>query len=108
MCNTYLQQISCDQENDADAKQTKAKKLREDPLFQAVMKELEVQRLVGFSVHPKMDRLKTIVIDHFGQKLGDHDQDTEETKVMVFVTFREAVDEIVDMFNRERPLIRAH
>ncbi|KAJ6574861.1 hypothetical protein B0H19DRAFT_1126072 [Mycena capillaripes] len=111
MCNTYMRDLERDKETDAEGgkKKTtsKAKKLREDPLFQAVIKELELQRLRGFSLHPKMERMKALVVQHFAEKLGEDGQETERTNVMVFVTFREAVDEIVDVLNREQPLIRA-
>ncbi|KAJ7492863.1 hypothetical protein FB451DRAFT_1219867 [Mycena latifolia] len=113
MCNTYLHDLANDKEDDGEGGKKKTaskgkKKLREDPLFQAVIKELELQRLRGFTMHPKLDRLKALVVQHFAEKLGEDGQETEETKVMVFVTFREAVDEIVDALNLEKPLIRAH
>jgi ATP-dependent DNA helicase MPH1 len=112
MCNTYLQGLALEKEDDAEGGKKKAasksKKLRDDPLFQVVIKELELQRLHGFSMHPKMERLKALVVQHFAEKLGEDGQETEETKVMVFVTFREAVDEIVDALNLEKPLIRAN
>ncbi|KAJ7107659.1 hypothetical protein C8R43DRAFT_1163829, partial [Mycena crocata] len=110
MCNTYLQELAREPEEDPKKKKTPstAKKLRDDPLFKAVTKELELQRLGGFSVHPKLERLKVLVVQHFAEKLGDDGQETEQTKVMVFVSFREAVDEVVDALNLEKPLIRAN
>ncbi|KAJ6627172.1 hypothetical protein B0H10DRAFT_1780302 [Mycena sp. CBHHK59/15] len=112
MCYTLMHGMLNDTEGDGDggAKKnaSKAKKLRDDPKFQAVIKELELQRLRGFSIHPKMERLKGLVVQHFAEKLGEDGKESEETKVMVFVTFREAVDEIVEALNFERPLIRAH
>lgn len=111
MCNTYMRSLELDKETDGEGGKkkapSKAKKLRDDPMFQAVIKELESQRLRGFSPHPKMDRMKGLVVQHFAEKLGDDGQETERTNVMVFVTFREAVDEIVEVLNREQPLIRA-
>ncbi|KAJ7139882.1 hypothetical protein C8R44DRAFT_765650 [Mycena epipterygia] len=111
MCNTCMQDLADDKEDDTEGgkkKSAKAKKLREDPLFQAVLKELDLQRLRGFAMHPKMERLKALVVQHFAERMGEDGQETEETKVMVFVTFREAVDEIVDALNLEKPLIRAN
>ncbi|KAJ7293338.1 hypothetical protein C8J57DRAFT_1268767 [Mycena rebaudengoi] len=93
MCNTYMQELARDKE-DAGKKAPKGKPLRDDPLFQSV------QRLHGFSMHPKMDRMKALVVQHFAENLGEDGNEPEETRVMVFVTFREAVDEI--------PLIRAN
>jgi ATP-dependent DNA helicase MPH1 len=116
MCYTYLQELLREKDEDENAGPGKAaaasrsKKLRSDPSFQAIMRELENQRSRGFSVHPKMDLLKTLVVQHFAESLADDDVEehtNEETRAMVFVTFREAVDEIVEALNFERPLIRA-
>ncbi|KAG6891407.1 hypothetical protein C0992_007186 [Termitomyces sp. T32_za158] len=116
MCYTYLQELSRAGDEEDTIKQggkavaaSRKKNLREDPMFQAVLRELTDQKARGFSVHPKMDRLRTLIIQHFAQRLpNEDDAPNEETRVMVFVTFREAVDEIVDTLNFERPLIRAH
>ncbi|KAG6845650.1 hypothetical protein H0H87_005857 [Tephrocybe sp. NHM501043] len=115
MCHTYLQELSrqVDEEVGSGPGRTAAaarkKSLRGDPMFQAVLRELDNQKAGGFSIHPKMDRLKTLIIEHFAQQLTeDDDARPDETRVMVFVTFREAVDEIVDTLNFERPLVRAH
>jgi ATP-dependent DNA helicase MPH1 len=107
-----MRELQVDKKTDGDEggkKKTssKAKKYREDPQFQAVIKELEVQRLRGFPMHPKMDKLNTLVVQHFAQQLGDDGREGEETRVMVFVTFREAVGEIVEVLNAQKPMIRA-
>ena len=87
--------------------------LNKDPAFQTLMAELRLQKSSGFAVHPKLETLKTLVIDHFGKRMHDEDAPTasvpagDGTRAMVFVTFREAVDEIVDFLNQESPLIRA-
>nr|GAT47897.1 predicted protein [Mycena chlorophos] len=108
MCNTYLQGVAAN-EPDEEGKQVKGiKTLTEKPLFKEIMKQLETERLRGFSLHPKMELLKRIIIDHFGQNLGDGDEDPEPTKVMVFLTFREGVEEVVRVLNEDAPLIRAH
>lgn len=86
----------------AEAKQNK---LRADHHFLALMKEMEIQANAGFSSHPKMDKMEGLVLEHLSndQSVGS----TEATKVMVFVTFREGVDEIVETLNKHSPLIRA-
>lgn len=88
--------------------------LIKDPAFQTLMTELKLQKSNGFAIHPKLEMLKTLVIDHFGQQLRDDDdasttdvQVGDNTRAMVFVTFRQAVDEIVDFLNQESPLLRA-
>jgi len=115
MCYTYLQELSREKDDGnvgpgKAAAASRSKKLRNDPLFQAMMRELEDQRSRGFSVHPKMDLLKTLVLQHFAENLVDEDVEdhtNKGTRAMVFVTFREAVDEIVGALNSESPLIRA-
>jgi ATP-dependent DNA helicase MPH1 len=112
MCYTYLHEIADDTGVDGDEKKnSKAAGFRANPNFQALMKELEVQQARGFSIHPKMDMLKTLVVQYFGQRMGEgdggEDDGGEATRVMVFVTFRAAVEEIVEVLNAEKPLIRA-
>jgi len=86
--------------------------LTKDPAFQALMDELRLQKSRGFAVHPKLEKLKTLVVHHFGQRLRDDasnagERADEGTRAIVFVTFREAVDEIVDFLNQESPLLKA-
>ena len=68
------------------------------------MEETELQYTRGLALHPKMEKLKELLIQHFGERM---DEDGEESRAMVFVTYRECVDEIVDMLEAEKPLIRA-
>jgi ATP-dependent DNA helicase MPH1 len=87
--------------------------LNKDPAFQALMDELRLQKSRGFTVHPKLEKLKTLVVHHFGQRLHEGggsnagERSDGDTRAMVFVTFREAVDEIVDFLNQESPLLKA-
>ena len=87
--------------------------LTKDPAFQVLMDELRLQKSRGFAVHPKLEKLKTLVVHHFGQRLRDDDTSNageradEGTRAIVFVTFREAVDEIVNFLNQESPLLKA-
>lgn len=113
MCHTYLHEVSREPDGEPGAGKAtahaKQKKLWNDPLFRKVLGELDLHQTRGFPVHPKMDLLKRLVVQHFGEKLGNNSGEEEdtETRVMVFVTFREAVDEIVENLNMERPMIRA-
>lgn len=91
-------------------KATKAKKALADPLFLSIMSEIRAQHAQGFSIHPKMEKMKTLIVQHFGSRMnedGDPEEGEGATKAMVFVTYRTAVDEIVAMLNEEQPLIRA-
>jgi ATP-dependent DNA helicase MPH1 len=91
----------------------KSSGLNKDPAFQALIDELKLQKSRGFAIHPKLEKLKTLVVQHFGQRLRDDggsnagERSDEDTRTIVFVTFREAVDEIVDFLNQESPLLRA-
>lgn len=108
MCYTYMKHISLQGTQDGDDKsRQKAQKWKDDSKFQAVIQLLENQQKQGFPMHPKMERLKGLVIDHFVNSFDDNGNIAVETKVMVFVTYREAVDEIVEALNFEKPLIRA-
>ncbi|KAF9459485.1 hypothetical protein BDZ94DRAFT_1300548 [Collybia nuda] len=112
MCYDYMHEISQEHFGEettgkAATAASRSKKLRNDPLFQAVMCELEIQHSQRFSTHPKMDRLKALIVQHFAENIGNEGTEAEETKVMVFVTFRQVVDEIVETLNSEQPLIRA-
>ena len=91
---------------------------KSDPKMQAVLQKLEEQKSGpdGFPVHPKMDKLKTLLIEHFAQKQFDkedadangHGADVSgDSRVMVFSTYRQSVDEIVELLNKDRPMIRA-
>ena len=49
--------------------------------------------------HPKLPRLKRLLLDHFAAS-------GEDSRVMVFSTFRNSVSEIVDYLKRFRPTLR--
>ncbi|KAH9950517.1 P-loop containing nucleoside triphosphate hydrolase protein [Amylocystis lapponica] len=94
MCYTYLSGIATDTAEHGGKKSTGA--IQKDPGFQALMKEIEAQKSRGFALHPKMEKLRSLLV-----------HEADDSRVMVFVSFRECVDEVVEMLNRENPLIRA-
>ncbi|XP_050831470.1 Fanconi anemia group M protein isoform X2 [Serinus canaria] len=63
--------------------------------------------------HPKLKKLEEIVIEHFRSwKQGGSDEDRSEgcpgdTRVMIFSSFRDSVQEIAEMLARLRPAVRA-
>ena len=106
MCYGYLKSIS--DGTDATGGKRAIKKM---DAFGTLMKKFEEQASRGFSMHPKMDVLRTLLIDHFAKELPD-DADgpgaqRRQSRAMVFVSFRECVEEIVDLLNKEHPIIRA-
>ncbi|XP_017680923.1 PREDICTED: Fanconi anemia group M protein [Lepidothrix coronata] len=63
--------------------------------------------------HPKLRKLEEIVIEHFKSwKKGCSDQERSEgpcgdTRVMIFSSFRDSVQEIAEMLSRLSPAVRA-
>ncbi|KAK0473195.1 hypothetical protein IW261DRAFT_1423734 [Armillaria novae-zelandiae] len=113
MCYNALVELASGADADVSTKRStaasKAKKLGDEPAFHSLMRELKAQKAHGFSMHPKMELLKGIIVQYFGEKLPNDsaDETPEKSKVMVFATNRDSVDEIVSVLNAERPLIRA-
>uniref|UniRef100_A0A3B4UXM5 ATP-dependent RNA helicase FANCM n=1 Tax=Seriola dumerili TaxID=41447 RepID=A0A3B4UXM5_SERDU len=52
--------------------------------------------------HPKLEKLEGVVLQHFAQWA----ETKTNTRVMIFSSFRESVQEIAAMLNRHAPLIR--
>ncbi|XP_061699193.1 Fanconi anemia group M protein isoform X2 [Syngnathoides biaculeatus] len=62
--------------------------------------------------HPKLQKLEEVVLQHF-QRLAQRPSDNNgsdakevSTRVMIFSSFRDSVQEIASMLDRHRPLIR--
>ncbi|KAJ3508308.1 hypothetical protein NLJ89_g5829 [Agrocybe chaxingu] len=111
-CYTFMYDVSQEPADEDDGKKkSKGKKLKDDPNFHILMAELESQRARGFDIHPKVEKLKTILIQHFGSRLAEQDgegtDNLDESRIMVFSSYRAVVDEIVEELDKERPLIRA-
>lgn len=106
MCYGFLKEI-VDTQDDTGAKRN----LRKSDGFKSLMTKFEEQAERGFSMHPKMDVLRTLLIDHFGQQLPDDvegsDAQPGQSRAMVFVSFRQCVEEVVELLNKESPMIRA-
>ncbi|XP_068582447.1 Fanconi anemia group M protein [Cebidichthys violaceus] len=60
--------------------------------------------------HPKLEKLEEVVLQHFrrwSESSADNDAPQQvSTRVMIFSSFRESVQEIADMLNHHAPLIR--
>lgn len=74
--------------------------------FEAAVTEMKREN-GGHAVHPKMELTRTILMDHFSGKDVDPAIDISTTKVMVFISFKETLNEVVEYLNKESPLIRA-
>ena len=96
----------------------KPKKPQKDPKLLEILQELDTMKVQsgGFPIHPKMDKMKTLLVEHFAQKRFDKDDAVAngggedlsgDSRVMIFVSFRQGVEEVVSFLNDDRPLIRA-
>lgn len=114
MCNTLFKEIS-DGAKELGRDGTFAKQLVNAPEFSPLQLEFAAQKDPAtnrFPLHPKMVELKNLVVQHFGKFMADSDEQDGEaainnSRIMVFASFREVVDEIIDILNEEKPLIRA-
>lgn len=111
MCLHSLQGLIHDNEGSQQTKKKASSKLKSDPTFQKLLVDLEAgqKRPGGFGMHPKMETLKTLLVQHFGQRISEGDEEEggiNGTRAMVFVTWRECVDEIVEVLNQESPLLK--
>ncbi|XP_053291171.1 Fanconi anemia group M protein [Pleuronectes platessa] len=79
------------------------------------MKEMFVKPSAGpdepfIYSHPKLEKLEGVVLQHFRQwaESSAHNDalGAESTRVMIFSSFRESVQEIADMLNRQAPMIK--
>ncbi|KAG9268224.1 Fanconi anemia group M protein isoform X1 [Astyanax mexicanus] len=98
------------------------KELQSSTIFMTLYKDMEALFLTCakgpaeqyFYSHPKLHKLDEVVLQHFqewsknsgsGQRSGDTSA-VVSTRVMIFSSFRESVQEIAEMLNRHQPLIR--
>ena len=79
--------------------------------FQKMM--LRIQSWVNspsFVGHPKLDYLQGVILKHFSDHgdLQDTTDGASETKIMVFVHYRDSAEEVVRLLKRSEPMIRPH
>ncbi|KYK57670.1 ATP-dependent DNA helicase mph1 [Drechmeria coniospora] len=92
-----------EQEGRGDKGSKYKRQLVEHPSFQDMMKKICTWlKTDGFVGHPKLTALADCVLNHFmdrGEGSG--------TRVIVFSEYRDSAEDIVRMFNKHRPLIKA-
>lgn len=83
--------------------------VRKDKDFANLMAEFDRQKNAGKSLHPKMEKLVALTLSHFTNASEDAatSDSPRQSKIMVFVQFRDVVDEIVDLFKVHEPTIKA-
>ena len=94
----------------------KANPLKKPP---AITKDQKYKELImgleglgQFPPHPKMEKLKSLVLEHLLTKRATGEdpgpaEPNPNTRVMVFVTYRDCVEEVVHYLNLESPIINA-
>ncbi|KAF4083802.1 hypothetical protein AMELA_G00121480 [Ameiurus melas] len=94
--------------------------LQRSPVFMDLYREMEAMFLSTpkgpeeqyFYSHPKLQKLDEVIQQHFStwvKKTGsapDSGDKADSTRVMIFSSFRESVQEIAEMLNRHQPLVR--
>jgi ERCC4-related helicase len=79
--------------------------------FQNLMTKFNELKAQGPSPHPKMEKLRDILVTYFGARMKDptdpEPDKPDDTRVMVFSSYRAVVDEIIQELNQNQPLIRA-
>ena len=77
----------------------KMKEIVTHPNFASIMRDTEdIVNGRDFSGHPKMVKLKEVVLEHFEK--AKLEGTLESTRIMVFCSFRQVVEEIVDRLNK--------
>jgi ATP-dependent DNA helicase MPH1 len=110
-CHDYLLEAQkADEDQQAENKKAKPMWI-EDQSFKAIMLKLKTIQEAGGAPHPKMEKLKDILIDYFGARMQDPNPEGgptgDATCVIVFSSFRAVVEEIVSELAGHAPLIRA-
>jgi len=117
MCYEALLDLESGTKSDGGKRKYPQKKLAEEPLFKTTMQLFKQckQASSGSMVHPKMDRLRSLLLQYFADQpriatdSGSSDkQAPAESKVMVFTSYRRTVEQAVDQLNLDAPIIRAH
>lgn len=81
--------------------------------FVELISLLDDQQLKGFEIHPKMVMVKELILKHLlsSPPVGGSQELSPDTptksKIMVFIQYRDCVDEAVGFLNRESPRINA-
>jgi ATP-dependent DNA helicase MPH1 len=79
--------------------------------IKSLLNEIDMEmKLSTYSGHPKLDRLESIILQHF----TDDIENRGETRVMfyiflmfrIFSEFRDSVDEIVKLLEKHKPLLK--
>ncbi|KAI8905033.1 hypothetical protein EDD86DRAFT_271605 [Gorgonomyces haynaldii] len=100
--------------NDGTKKSFAKQNLSKDQALLSIVNSLPLRmKSPTFVSHPKIERLVAIVVEHFvnlqedNQRQLDAGLPEEQSRVMIFSTFRESVDEIVRHLDFHKPMVRS-
>ncbi|KAK7141824.1 hypothetical protein R3I94_011495 [Phoxinus phoxinus] len=87
--------------------------LQRSPVFMDLYREMETMFATSSRgpqdpyvySHPKLQKLDEVVLRHFQSQAESSDSEVS-TRVMIFSSFRESVQEIAEMLNRHQPLVK--
>lgn len=106
-----IQSVTSFESNLKDIEAAGSKNLINSAGFREVVRETAgLRNRVGYVGHPKMEKLRSMCLEHFKSAQNERDEFTgekRETRVMIFCNFRAVVEEIVACLNTQRPLITA-
>jgi ERCC4-related helicase len=105
-----IQSVTQFESNLKDIEQNGSKNLIASPGFRDILKETsQLRARAGYVGHPKMEKLRSMCLEHFKNAENEVDEygEKRETRVMIFCNFRAVVEEIVACLNTQRPLIKA-
>lgn len=84
----------------------------QDENFQKLMNHLHpLTSDPEFIGHPKLEYLREVVLNHFmdaGEGLGAEGRPRSNTKVMIFVHFRDSAEEVTRVLKKHEPMVRPH
>ncbi|GAA5831963.1 hypothetical protein JCM11251_002765 [Rhodosporidiobolus azoricus] len=106
-----IQSVTSFESNLKDIEQAGSKGLITSGGFRDMLRDTAALRgRAGYVGHPKMEKLRSMCLEHFKAAQNEVDEYTgekRETRVMIFCNFRAVVEEIVACLNTQRPLIKA-
>jgi ATP-dependent DNA helicase MPH1 len=81
--------------------------MTENTHYKRVMELLDELCSQDAVVHPKMEKIKSLALEHFTPPDGSDASAGNDSRMMIFASLRDVIDDIVKYLNEENPIIRA-
>ncbi|EJD55504.1 P-loop containing nucleoside triphosphate hydrolase protein [Auricularia subglabra TFB-10046 SS5] len=94
-------------EVDSNGQAKKAPNYTQTREYKQLIKDFKAEEEHGRLIHPKLEKLRALLIDYFVQAMEGDDPERKNSKAIVFVSFRACVEEIVEYLKADAPLINA-